>query len=167
VTAMSDHTSARPSERHGEGAPSSGAAPINPLGFLIYLALGTFLGFVFVLSEVVSWYRIQEMFRFQDPHMYGVIGAAVVVAFLSVTLIRRFSLRAVGGERIVIEPKDPRWRRALFGGSVFGLGWALTGACPGPIAALIGAGLPGYVVVLAGALLGAILYAKARHRLPH
>jgi uncharacterized protein len=144
-----------------------GEAPPAATGRWRFLLIGTYLGFVMTKAEVVSWYRIQEMFRFQDPHMYGIIGAAVVVAFLSLTLIRRLSLRSVGGEPIVIEAKDPRWRRALLGGSVFGLGWALTGACPGPIAALIGAGLPGYLVVLAGALLGAVLYAKARHRLPH
>jgi uncharacterized protein len=144
-----------------------GEAPPAAIGRWRFLLIGAYLGFVMTKSEVVSWYRIQEMFRFHDVHMYGVIGGAVVVAFLSVTLIQRLRLRSVGGEEIVIEPKDPRWRRALFGGTVFGLGWALTGACPGPIAALIGAGLAGYVVVLVGALLGAALYAKVRHRLPH
>jgi uncharacterized protein len=144
-------------------APSAVAAP----GRLRYLAIGAYLGFVLTKAEVVSWYRIQEMFRFQDFHMYGVIGGALAVAFVSVWAVQRYGLRSVGGDPIVIERKDPRWRRALFGGTLFGLGWALTGACPGPIAALVGAGMVGYVVVLVGALAGTMLYGRVRHRLPH
>ncbi len=132
-----------------------------------FVLIGAYLGLVLTKSEVVSWYRIQEMFRFDAFHMYGVIGSAIVVAFVSLQLIRRFGVRTIDGEEVVVEPKDPRWRRALYGGTLFGLGWALTGACPGPIAALIGAGMTGYVVVLIGALLGTMLYARTLHRLPH
>ena len=132
-----------------------------------FVLIGAYLGLVLTKSEVVSWYRIQEMFRFDAFHMYGVIGSAIVVAFVSLQLIRRFGVRTIDGEEVVVEPKDPRWRRALYGGTLFGLGWALTGACPGPIAALIGAGMTGYVVVLVGALLGTMLYARTLHRLPH
>jgi uncharacterized protein len=115
----------------------------------------------------VSWYRIQEMFRFDAFHMYGVIGSAVAVAALSLWVIRRFDVRTIDGEEIVVEQKDTRWRRALYGGTLFGLGWALTGACPGPIAALIGAGMTGYLVVLIAAIGGALLYGRTRHLLPH
>jgi uncharacterized protein len=141
--------------------------PRSGVGGARFVLVGAYLGLVLTKSEVVSWYRIQEMFRFDAFHMYGVIGAAVVVAFVSLQVIRRLGIRTIDGHEAVVEPKDPRWRRALFGGTLFGLGWALTGACPGPIAALIGAGMTGYVVVLSGALLGTMLYARTRHILPH
>jgi uncharacterized protein len=147
-------------------APAS-ASPGAAQGGARFVLIGAYLGLVLTKSEVVSWYRIQEMFRFDAFHMYGVIGSAIVVAFVSIRLIRHFGVRTIDGEEVVVEAKDPRWRRALYGGTLFGLGWALTGACPGPIAALIGAGMTGYVLVLLGALLGTMLYGRTRHRLPH
>jgi uncharacterized membrane protein YedE/YeeE len=135
--------------------------------YLMYLAFGTFFGFVLVRAEVVSWYRIQEMFRFQSFHMYGVIGSAVLVGILSLWLIRRFNVKALDGSAIDVPPKEPARYRYLAGGTLFGLGWALTGACPGPIAALIGAGYEAMLVVLGSAVAGTWLYGRVQHKLPH
>jgi len=132
-----------------------------------YLLIGMYFGFVLVKAEVLSWYRIQEMFRFHSFHMYGVIGSAVLVGLITVWLVERFQLRAVNGEAITFTPKDRSWARYLLGGSLFGVGWALTGACPGPIAALIGAGLTGFTVVLLAAVAGTWAYAQLRTKLPH
>ena len=135
--------------------------------YLPYLITGTLFGFVAVRSEIISWYRIQEMFRFSSFHMYGVIGSAVLVAALSVWLIKRFHVKTVKGEEITFAPKAPTYTRYSVGGTIFGLGWALTGACPGPILALIGAGLPAFLVVLLGALVGTYVYGLLRDKLPH
>lgn len=137
------------------------------LGYLSYLLAGTLFGFVLVKAEVISWYRVHEMFRFESFHMYGVIGSAVLVGALSVGLIKRFGVRTFGGDEITLSPKDPGYRRYLLGGITFGLGWALTGACPGPIAALIGGGQTVFVVVLASAILGTYVYGLVQKRLPH
>jgi uncharacterized protein len=132
-----------------------------------FVAIGAYFGFVLLKAEVVSWYRIQEMFRFQSFHMYGVIGTAVLVAALTVWAVRRFGLRSVDGNPIPFETMPPGWRRYLGGGTLFGVGWALTGACPGPIAALIGAGLWPFTIVFAAALLGTYAYGRLQPRLPH
>ena len=138
------------------------------VGFVArYLAIGAYFGFVLVKAEVLSWYRIQEMFRFHSFHMYGVIGLAIVVGLVTVALVKRYQLRAADGSAITFTDKDRSWARYLLGGSLFGLGWALTGACPGPIAALIGAGLTGFTVVLVAAVIGTYTYGLLRHRLPH
>jgi uncharacterized protein len=134
---------------------------------LRFVAIGAYVGFVLLKSEVVSWYRIQEMFRFQSFHMYGVIGTAVLVAALTVWAVRRLRLRAVDGRPIAFETMPPGWRRYLGGGTLFGVGWALTGACPGPIAALVGAGLWPFTIVFASALFGTYAYGRVRARLPH
>ncbi len=151
-----------------DGASTSGART-GVLGGFGYLATGTVLGIVFVKSEVLSWYRIQEMFRFQSFHMFGVIAVAVAVASLSQTLLIRLQARSATGERIQVAPKlwTPSGSRYWLGGTVFGLGWALLGACPGPIFTLLGAGQSVYVVPLAAALAGTYLYALVRGRLPH
>lgn len=132
-----------------------------------YALAGIAFGFVAMKSEIISWYRIQEMFRFDSFHMYGIIGSAIAVAFVSLWLIRRFGLRARSGEAIALPPKDRGLVRYAAGGTLFGLGWALVGACPAPILALIGAGFPAFVVVLIGALGGTFLYGALRSRLPH
>jgi uncharacterized protein len=132
-----------------------------------FLVMGLFFGVLLVKSEVVSWYRIQEMFRFQSFHMYGVIGMAVLVGLVSVWLIKRYGVRALDGSTITFTPKDPPYRRYLYGGTLFGLGWAMTGACPGPIAALIGGGYSVLLVVLLSAILGTWTYGALRTRLPH
>ncbi len=146
-------------------APEAGAATE---GLLKYLVAGILFGIVLTKSEVISWFRIQEMFRFQSFHMYGIIGSAVVVAAISVFLIKRRHARTIGGESITIAPKElGKGYRYWIGGTIFGLGWALTGACPGPIFALIGNGVLVMLVALAAALAGTWTYSYLRPRLPH
>jgi uncharacterized membrane protein YedE/YeeE len=133
-----------------------------------YFALGGLFGIVLVKSEVVSWFRIQEMFRFQSFHMYGVIGAAVVVAGLSLVLLRITGVPALTGEAISIPPRTlGKGYRYWIGGTLFGVGWALTGACPGPLFALTGAGVSVYLVAALSALAGTWVYGSLRPRLPH
>jgi uncharacterized membrane protein YedE/YeeE len=135
---------------------------------LVYLLLGIAFGVVLTKSEVLSWFRIQEMFRFQSLRMYGIIGSAVVTAGVSVALIKRLRLRSASGEVITIPSKQlGTGIRYAAGGTIFGLGWALTGACPGPLFALIGAGVPVMVVAVLSALLGTWIYGWLRPRLPH
>jgi uncharacterized membrane protein YedE/YeeE len=137
-----------------------------------YFVAGLLLGVLFLQSEVASWFRIQEMFRFQSWHMYGVIGSAVAVAALSVWAIRAFGVRTLHGEPIEIQPKawgTSRLRGARYwlGGTVFGVGWALIGACPGPMFALVGSGLGVMVAGLLAAMAGTWAYGLVQHRLPH
>jgi len=135
---------------------------------LTYVLLGIFFGIVLVKSEVVSWFRIQEMFRFQSFHMYGILGSAIAVAAGSVLLIKRFNVKTVYGEPITIKQKA--WSRGysqIIGGTIFGLGWALLGACPGPLYALIGSGATVIAVALLSAVAGAWVYGTLRPRLPH
>lgn len=133
---------------------------------LKYLVAGLLFGIVLVKAEVVSWFRIQEMFRMESFHMYGVIGSAVAVGALSVFLIRRFNIRTIYGESIVVHPK-PFDRGMVFGGLIFGLGWAMTGACPGPLYALVGTGATVIIVAVLSAVLGTYVYGVVRDRLPH
>jgi len=152
----------------GSGADVRSDAGTAARALVAYLVIGTLFGILFTKAEVISWFRIQEMFRFQSFHMYGIIGSAVVVAATSVWLIKRFGVRTISGEPIVIPPKVlGRGTRYWVGGTIFGLGWALTGACPGPLFALIGAGHGVVVVVLASAVAGTWLYGYLRPRLPH
>jgi uncharacterized membrane protein YedE/YeeE len=135
---------------------------------LPYLLLGAAFGFVLVEAEVVSWFRIQEMFRFDAVHMYGIIGSAVATAMLSLQVIRRLGLRAADGTPLALPPKHfGHGVRYAAGGTLFGLGWALTGACPGPMAALVGAGVPVMIVAMASAVAGTWTYGWLRSRLPH
>ncbi len=135
---------------------------------LVHLALGVLFGIILIKSEVVSWFRIQEMFRFHSFHMYGIIGSAILVAALSLQVIKKFNIKTFYGDAIQIAPKQ--WDKGVrywLGGSIFGLGWGLLGACPGPIFALIGTGASVMVVALTGALVGTWVYALARPKLPH
>jgi uncharacterized membrane protein YedE/YeeE len=153
-----------------EGAAATrGESRHGAVELLLYLGAGVLLGIVFVKSELISWYRIQEMFRFQSFHLYGIIGSALFVAATSLALLRRFGGRTLRGMTIAVPPKErtPRLTRYWLGGAVFGLGWALLGACPGPIFALLGAGKTVYVVPLAAAMAGTWLYGLLRNRLPH
>jgi uncharacterized membrane protein YedE/YeeE len=138
------------------------------ISLLAYLLLGVCFGIVLTKSEVVSWFRIQEMFRFQSPRMYEIIASAVVVAAASVALIKRLGLKTLSGEPISIPPKRlGRGIRYAVGGTLFGLGWALTGACPGPLFALVGNGVTVMIVAIGSALAGTWLYGVLRPKLPH
>lgn len=134
---------------------------------IAYLFIGIFFGIVMFKSEAASWFRIYEMFRFESFHMYGIIGSALVLGVIGIQVIKRKGLKSFSGEPIKIAPKDRGFKNYLFGGIIFGLGWALAGACPGPIYTLIGAGYVSILVVLAGALLGAFLYGLFKSKLPH
>lgn len=130
------------------------------------LCLGILFGILLIKSEVASWFRIEQMFLFQQAHMYLIIGSAVAVGAVSVALIKRFGLRTVDGEQPVLKVK-PFQKGTIIGGILFGLGWAITGACPGPIYAQIGSGETLALITLVGALLGTYLYALLKPHLPH
>ena len=145
-----------------------GGAHLSIGNVVVYGLLGLLFGVVLVQSQVVSWFRIQEMFRFDSFHMYGIIGSAVVVAALSVQLIKRLQIKTLSGEPIVIPPKQwGRGTRYWAGGTLFGFGWALLGACPGPMFALVGSGVSVILVAIASALVGTWAYGVLRPRLPH
>lgn len=146
----------------GHLSPAGGGA------LAVYLVLGILFGIILIKSEVVSWFRIQEMFRFQGFHMYGILGSAVAVAALSLLLLRKTGRRSLTGEPIEIPQKMMgRGYRYVIGGGAFGLGWGLTGACPGPILALLGYGVTPFLVVFGAALLGTWTYGHLRPLLPH
>jgi uncharacterized membrane protein YedE/YeeE len=134
---------------------------------LKFLLIGIFFGIVLVKSEAVSWYRIYEMFQFQSFHMYGIIGSAIAVGALSIWLIKKFRLKSIEGQAIEIPPKDRSIARYLIGGTIFGFGWALAGACPGPMYILVGTGVLSMLLVIAGAMLGTFFYGLIKDRLPH
>lgn len=134
----------------------------------VYFVLGCLFGIVLTKSEVVSWFRIQEMFRFQSFHMYGVMGSAVAVAAASIGLLRRFGVQTFTGEPISIPVKElGKGYRYWIGGTIFGVGWALTGACPGPLFALVGSGEIVFAVAVISALAGTWIYGYLRPSLPH
>ncbi|MFN3529447.1 MAG: DUF6691 family protein [Bacteroidia bacterium] len=133
---------------------------------LKYLLIGALFGLVLTKTEAVSWYRIQEMFRFQSIHMYGIIGSAIVVGLISIQLIKRLQIKSLSGDEIVIPAKTFN-KGGIIGGTIFGMGWALAGACPGPMYALAGAGYPAVWLVLISALLGTWVYSYLRPKLPH
>lgn len=135
--------------------------------FLKYILVGFIFGIVLTKSEAVSWYRIYEMFQFQSFHMYGIIGVAVVTGIIGIQIIKRFQLKDIKGNPIVIADKEPGSARYWVGGLFFGLGWALVGACPGPIFILLGAGILPVVFILIGALIGTFLYGILKDKLPH
>lgn len=134
---------------------------------LYYLFLGIVFGFVMTKSEAISWYRIQEMFRFESFHMYGIIGTAVVLGTIGIALMKRFDVKTYNGSELNLKNKDWSVPRYLFGGTIFGLGWALTGACPGPLFTLLGQGIWAIGLVILSAMLGTYVYGAVRGRLPH
>jgi len=134
--------------------------------YLKYLVLGTLFGIILTKSEVVSWFRIQEMFRFQSFHMYGVIGSAILVGLISIQLIKLNRLKSLDGEEIKLA--DKQFNHGIWiGGFLFGLGWALTGACPGPLFAQLGSGVGSAAVLILAALTGTWTYSALREKLPH
>ena len=134
---------------------------------LSYLLIGIFFGITMFKSEAASWFRIYEMFKFEAFHMYGIIGTAVVLGVLIVWAIKKFKIKSFYGDPIVFEPKDKSIPRYAIGGVIFGLGWALAGACPGPMFTLTGAGYLPVLIVIGGAIIGTWLYGLLRDRLPH
>lgn len=133
---------------------------------LKYLVIGILFGIVFVKSEVISWYRIQEMFRLQSFHMFGIIGSAVITGMISIFLLKKFNIKTIEGETIKIAPKTFN-KGQIYGGLLFGFGWAMTGACPGPLFAQIGTGASVVAVTLLSAIAGTWVYGLLREKLPH
>jgi uncharacterized membrane protein YedE/YeeE len=134
---------------------------------ILYIVLGVIFGITMYKAETASWFRIVEMFQFQSFHMFGFIGSALVIGVIGIQLIKRKNAKDVNGQNIVINPKDKSISRYLFGGIAFGLGWALIGACPGPIFVLLGAGTYSIIIVILGALAGTWLYGIIKDKLPH
>jgi len=130
-----------------------------------YLLLGALFGIILTKAEVISWFRIQEMFRLQSFHMYGVIGSAVMTGMISIFLIKRFNVRTLYGEKIKLEDKKFS-KGQIYGGLIFGFGWAMTGACPGPMFAQVGMGATVVIVTILSAIAGTWVYGKFRERLP-
>lgn len=135
--------------------------------FLKYLIIGIIFGITLAKAEIVSWYRIYEMFRFQSFHMYGVIGSAVILGIIIVQIIKRSGMKSIDGKPIEIAPKQFSIARYLIGGTIFGLGWAMTGACPGPMFILLGNGVSVIIVVILSALLGTYAYGLMKDKLPY
>ena len=135
--------------------------------YIKFLLVGILFGIILSKSEVISWFRIYEMFKFQSFHMYGIIGFAVVIGIFVMYFFKKRKLRNYKREAIIVKPKDKGVSKNLFGGIIFGLGWALGGACPGPMYALLGKGVVAILIVLLGAHLGAFLYHAVKHKLPH
>lgn len=158
-TAVDNHKEnticANDSERHESG-----------FSLLKYAFVGMLFGIVFVKAEIISWFRIQEMFHLHSFHMYGVIGTAVVVGIISVYIIKKFNIKTIHGEEIQFQDKVFN-KGQIYGGLIFGMGWAITGACPGPLFAQIGSGFLVVIVTLLSAVLGTWVYGKLRTKLPH
>jgi hypothetical protein len=131
-----------------------------------FLLVGILFGIILIKAEVISWFRIQEMFRFQSFHMYGIIGSAICVGILSLLIIKKYRIKTFSGEEIKIAPKEFT-KGNIFGGLMFGFGWAMTGACPGPLYALTGSGYAIIIVVILSAVLGTFSYGLLKEKLPH
>jgi uncharacterized protein len=158
----SDWAMASPSKEARKASPVTSPWRDN----LKYMVVGMVFGIVFVKAEIISWFRIQEMFRLQSFHMYGVIGSAVAVGMLSIWLIKKFRIRTLAGEPIRLQPKKFD-QGQIYGGLLFGFGWAMTGACPGPLFAQIGTGATVVLVTLLSALAGTWVYGYFSEKLPH
>ena len=137
------------------------------MGNLKVFLAGILFGITLAKAEVISWYRIYEMFRFESFHMYGIIGSAVILGVVIIQYIKRTKMKSIDGEEITIKPKPFNLKSALIGGVFFGLGWAMIGACPGPMFILAGFGAYSILIAIAGALLGTLAYGMLRRYLPH
>lgn len=135
--------------------------------YLKFLCVGMFFGIVLVKSEAVSWYRIYEMFRFESFHMYGIIGTAITTGVILLLLSKKLNTKTLNGELISVPKKDKGLVRYIIGGLIFGLGWALSGACPGPMYILVGTGVYSVLIVIAAALFGTYIYGVLKDKLPH
>ena len=135
--------------------------------FIKFLALGIIFGIILSKAEIISWYRIYEMFRFESFHMYGIIGSAAILGALSIQIIKKLNIKSTLGEKIEIKDKNRSIPRYLIGGTLFGLGWAMTGACPGPMFVLFGYGFLSIGIVIISSLIGTFLYGVVKHKLPH
>lgn len=140
--------------------------PVATYFNLRYLLIGSVFGIIAVKSQIISWFRIQEMFRFESIFMYGIIGIAVITGMISVAIIKKFKLKTLDGEEIKLESKQFN-KGQIYGGLIFGFGWSLTGACPGPIYALIGSGVPTVIITFLSALFGTWCYGYFKNKLPH
>lgn len=147
-------------------APNNQVKKEGFLSNIKYLAVGIAFGIVFVKAEIISWFRIQEMFRLHSFHMYGVIGTAVLVGMISVFLIKKLGIRTLSGEKIKFSDKTFN-KGQIIGGLIFGFGWAMTGACPGPLFAQIGSGFGVVFITLISAIAGTWVYGLLRDKLPH
>jgi len=137
------------------------------LKYLKFLAVGFLFGVLLVKSEIVSWYRIFEMFKFQSFHMYGIIGSAIALGMIGLLIMKKFKVKDINGNQISIPDKEHRFTGGLIGGAIFGLGWGLAGACPGPMYVLLGTGVLTIAIVLVGTIIGTFIYGILRPRLPH
>ena len=135
--------------------------------FLKFLLLGIIFGIIMTKAEIISWFRIYEMFRFESFHMYGIIGSAIVLGLLYIQIIKRFNIKTIDGLDIDIVPKKPGFIRYFVGGTIFGLGWGVTGACPGPMFVLIGNGFLTVSIIILGSVFGTFIYGLFREKLPH
>ncbi len=135
--------------------------------FLKYLSIGVLFGITLSKGEIISWFRIFEMFKFHSFHMFGVIGTAVIFGIVFIQVIKWKKLHSVQGVPIVIPPKTMGWKRYLIGGTLFGIGWAMTGACPGPMFILLGHKISVFIIPILAALLGTYAYGLLRNKLPH
>jgi uncharacterized membrane protein YedE/YeeE len=135
--------------------------------FFKFFIVGIFFGIILSKSEAISWFRIYEMFKFQSFHMYGIIGSAVVIGIIFVQFMKRSKLKNIDGNLVEFIPKKRGLYRNIFGGIIFGLGWALAGACPGPLFVLVGRGVLPVLIVIIGAMIGAFVYHASKAKLPH
>lgn len=135
--------------------------------YLKFLLVGVFFGIILIKSEAVSWYRIYEMFRFQSFHMYGIIGTAILTGVTFLQISKRGYIKGLEGAKIFVPKKESGFVRYIIGGTIFGLGWALIGACPGPLYILLGTGVISMLIVIAAAMLGTFVYGILRKKLPH
>lgn len=146
-------------------APNSQENVEKGFALIKYMIIGVLFGIVFVKAEIISWFRIQEMFRLQSFHMYGVIGSAIITGIISIQIIKRFGIKTISGETVNIPTKEFR-KGQIIGGFIFGLGWAITGACPGPLFAQIGSGFTVVFVTLVSAIAGTWVYGRFASKLP-
>jgi|TARA_B110000444_G_scaffold32911_1_gene28185 uncharacterized membrane protein YedE/YeeE len=135
--------------------------------FLKFLLLGILFGIIMTKAEIISWFRIYEMFKFESFHMYGIIGSAIFLGLLYIQIIKRFNIKSIDGLEINFIPKKHGFIRYFLGGTIFGLGWAVTGACPGPMFVLLGNGFLTVFIMILGSVLGTFMYGLLKEKLPH